>query len=104
MYKITFYEKKTVMKTWDEYKDYVKSIDKENKKEMEEIEALAAIISAIIEQRNNLRITQRELAVRCGMAQSSIARIESMKSVPSIETLLKLMHPLGLSLSVTQVN
>ena len=91
------------MKTWNEYKKYVKNIDAANKEEMENIEAMASIIGSIIEHRNKLGISQRELAKLCGMPQSSIARIESYKTTPSIDTLLKIMKPLGLTLSVCNI-
>lgn len=91
------------MRTWNEYKDYVKSISPENKSSMEEIENLAAIVSSMIEKRNSLGISQRELAAMCGVPQSSVARIESFKTTPKLDTLLKLMHPLGLRLTVAAV-
>ncbi len=89
------------MRTWDDYKEYVKSIDTESKKDMEETESIAAIISAVIEQRNALGISQRELAAICGIPQSSVARIESYKTTPNLNTLLKIMRPLGLKLTVS---
>lgn len=92
------------MKTWNDYKNYVKSIDKANKEEMENIEYMASIINSIIDQRNTLGISQRELAKLCGIPQSSIARIETYKTTPSIDTLLKIMQPLGLTLSVSKRN
>ncbi|MBQ9016140.1 MAG: helix-turn-helix transcriptional regulator [Firmicutes bacterium] len=90
------------MRTWNDYKDYVKSIDPESKKDMEEIEELASIVGAVIKQRNQLGITQRELAALCGIPQSSVARIESFKTTPNIDTLIKIMRPLGLKLTVAQ--
>ena len=92
------------MKTWNDYKKYVKNIDAANKEEMENIECMASIIGSIIEQRNSLGISQRELAELCGMPQSSIARIESYKTTPSIDTLLRIMKPLGLTLYVSQID
>lgn len=89
------------MKTWDDYKKSVKESDPIAKKELEEAENIAAIVGAIIEQRNSLGISQRELATLCGMPQSSVARIESFKTIPNLDTLLKIMRPLGLKLSVT---
>lgn len=89
------------MKTWNDYKEHVKSIDSESKKNMEEIEALSSIVGAMIEQRNALGISQRELAAMCGVPQSSVARIESYKTTPNLDTLLKLFRPLGLSLTVS---
>ena len=69
---------------------------------MEEVEALSSIISAMIRQRNTLGISQRELAAMCGMPQSSVARIESFKTTPNLDTILKIMQPLGLTLAVQQ--
>ncbi|MBR5340788.1 MAG: helix-turn-helix transcriptional regulator [Erysipelotrichaceae bacterium] len=92
------------MKTWNDYKKYVKNIDAANKEEMENIECMASIIGSIIEQRNSLGISQRELAELCGMPQSSVARIESYKTTPSIDTLLRIMKPLGLTLYVSQID
>ena len=90
------------MRTWDDYKTHVKSTTPENKKDIEDIETLATIISAVIEQRNHLGISQRELASRCGIPQSSVARIESFKTTPNLATLLKILRPLGLKLIITK--
>ena len=91
------------MRTWDDYKNYVKGLSDENKKDMETIETTAAIISAIIKQRNELGISQRELAALCDMPQSSIARMETLKTVPNLETVVKVMLKLGLKLAVVTV-
>ncbi len=89
------------MKTWNDYKNYVKSIDPEEKNDIEEIETIAEIIGAVIEQRKSMGLSQRELAEQCGMPQSSVARIESFKTTPNVETLLRIMQPLGLKLTVS---
>lgn len=89
------------MRTWRDYKEHVKAIDPEGKKNIEELENLADIVGALIEQRNQLGITQRELATICGVPQSSVARIESFKTIPNLDTLLKIMQPLGLKLTVS---
>lgn len=90
------------MRTWDDYKEHVKSTDPQNKRDIEQIEEIAAIISAVIQRRNALGISQRELAGICGIPQSSVARIESHKTTPNLDTLLKIMRPLGLTLTVSQ--
>lgn len=90
------------MQTWDEYKTYVKSLCPDSKREMEEIEELSALISAVIRQRNDLGLTQRELAELCGLPQSSVARIETMKTTPKLDTFLKILHPLGLKLTISK--
>ena len=91
------------MRTWDDYKNYVKNIDEKSKKEIEEIEELASIVSAIIEKRNTMGISQRELAKLCGIPQSSVARIEAYKTTPNVDTLIKIMYPLGLKLTVSTI-
>ena len=92
------------MRTWNDYKDYVKKIDPESKKSIEEIEALASIVGAVIEQRNQLGITQRDLADLCGIPQSSVARIESFKTTPNLDTLIKILQPLGLKLTIAEAD
>lgn len=91
------------MKTWDQYKEHVKTVDNTAKKDIEDIENIASIVSAIVQKRNSLGISQRELANLCDMPQSSIARIESMQITPKLDTLLKIMKPLGLGLTVTPI-
>ena len=88
------------MRTWDDYKNHVKEIDDAAKKEIEEMEDLALIVSAIIEKRKAMGLSQRELAELCGIPQSSVARIETCKTTPNVETLIKLLQPLGLKLTV----
>ncbi len=86
---------------WNEYKNQVKQTDPVGKKVIEESEAEAAIISALIHRRSELGLSQRDLATLCGIPQSSVARIESSKTTPRLDTLLKLLGRLGLTLSVT---
>lgn len=88
------------MRTWEDYKNQAKSKSLFLKKEIEEMEMLAEIISRIIERRNELGISQRELAEICGLPHSSVARIESCNVRPKVDTLIKIMQPLGLRLSV----
>lgn len=89
------------MRTWNDYKEHVRTVDPEISKDMEEVEALSQIVKAMVEQRNALGLSQRELAELCGIPQSSVARIESFKTVPNLDTLLKIFQQLGLKLSVT---
>ena len=91
------------MKTWDDYKKHVKAIDPVAKADLENIEELTSIVSSLIAKRTELGISQRDLAAECGLPQSSIARIESFKTTPKLDTLLKMMRPLGLKLKVASV-
>ncbi|MBM6716132.1 helix-turn-helix transcriptional regulator [Gemmiger formicilis] len=89
------------MKTWNDYKDYVKATDSEAKQDLEEIEALSQIVSAMVAQRHTLGLSQRDLAEICGLPQSSVARIESFKTTPNLDTLLKIMNALKLKITIT---
>ena len=88
---------------WNEYKEHVKQTDPVGKEILEEAEAEAAIISAMIKQRAALGISQRELARLCDIPQSSIARIETSKTTPRLDTILKIYRHLGLTLRVASV-
>ncbi|MBO5608843.1 MAG: helix-turn-helix transcriptional regulator [Eubacterium sp.] len=88
---------------WEEYKDQVKSSDKLGKQLIEEAESEAAIISAMINQRASLGLSQRDLAELCNIPQSSVARIESSKTTPRLDTLLKILQQLGLKLTVSPI-
>ncbi|WP_303815540.1 helix-turn-helix domain-containing protein [Acidaminococcus timonensis] len=88
------------MKTWDDYKNHVKAINEEERRNMEEIEEMTAIVSSIIKRRQELGISQRSLAERCGIPQSSVARIETLKTTPKLDTLIKLLQALDLKLQV----
>lgn len=89
------------MRTWNDYKEHVKSVDPDIAKDMDEIENISAIVSAMVEQRTSLGLSQRELASMCGIPQSSVARIESCKTTPNLGTLLNIFQHLGLQLTVS---
>lgn len=91
------------MRTWKDYKNHVKSISEEERRNMEKIEEVSNIVSSIIRRRQELGISQRTLAERCGIPQSSIARIETLKTTPKLDTLVKLMRALNLKLQVASV-
>lgn len=90
------------MRNWNEYKENIKKTDPAAGRDIAEMESIADIVLKMVEQRNALGITQRELAAMCGMPQSSVARIETMQTTPNLDTLLKLLQPLGLKLVVAK--
>ena len=91
------------MRAWNDYKDHVKSIDDANRQEMESIEEISSLITSIIWQRTALGLSQRDLAELCGMPQSSVARFEAFKTMPKLDTLLKITHSLGLKFSLAPI-
>ena len=89
------------IETWEDYQIFVKETDPAAARDMAEMEAAAGIISELIAKRNALGLSQRDLARICDLPQSSIARIESLKSTPRLDTLLKLSQALNLRLTLT---
>lgn len=62
----------------------------------EEDDFVFNIISCLVKRRAELGLTQRQLAEISGIKQSAIARFESFRAVPQLDTLYKLMKPLKL--------
>lgn len=89
------------MKASNSYKEHIKTVDSVIAKDMEKSDDISSIISAMVEQRIAMGLTQRELAIMCGIHQSSIARIESCNTTPNLRTLLNILQHLDLKLTVT---
>lgn len=90
------------MKTWNDYKKYVKTSDSTAGKDITDMEEQAEIVTAIIKRRNELGMSQRDLSALCGIPQSSVARIESFKTSPNLSTLVKILRPLGLKINISK--
>jgi DNA-binding XRE family transcriptional regulator len=71
-----------------------------SQEERARIEFEVSLIGKLIEARESKGITQHELAQMTGVKQSAIARLESMKSTPQIDTLFKILKPLGYTLTI----
>lgn len=66
-------------------------------------EQCARIIDTLIEKRKALGLTQKELADASNLTQSVIARMESKKAVPQLDTLLKVVEALGCDIEIKAV-
>ena len=89
------------MRTWEDYKSYVKASNEADGRMIEEIENVSDIVSVMIRRRQELGMSQRVLAEKCGSPQSSIARIETFKTTPKLDTLVKLMQALNMKLQIS---
>ena len=58
------------------------------------------LIGKMIEAREERGLSQRQLAELVGIKQPAIARLESMKNMPQIDTLLRILKPLGYTLAI----
>jgi DNA-binding XRE family transcriptional regulator len=80
--------------------DYLNDETKVNSAERAQIEFETALIGKLIEAREEKGLSQRDLAELSGVKQPAIARLESMRSTPQIDTLFKILSPLGYTISI----
>ncbi|MCL1866549.1 MAG: helix-turn-helix transcriptional regulator [Oscillospiraceae bacterium] len=68
--------------------------------QIRECDLRVAIISELIKARNEKNISQRELEQLSGVKQPIISRMESGTNNPQLDTVLKVLAPLGKTLYV----
>ncbi len=81
---------------WSKFKDSLEL----SKEELAQIDLKVELMGKIIEIRKQLGLTQAEFAKRCNIKQEYLARIERSKTAPQIDTLLKILVPLGYKLDI----
>ena len=86
-------------KSWNEFEKELNITPEEEAQINFEIE----LIKAEIEARKNKKITQEQLSKMTGINQPSIARIENRLHSPTVNTLIKLLYPLGYTLTIRQI-
>lgn len=84
--------------------DYMNDETRVSPEERQRINFQVELIGKIIETREQKGYSQRDLAKLSGVKQPAIARLESMKSTPQIDTVLKLLAPLGYTLTVVPID
>ncbi len=89
---------KTLGKSWDEVRGELFTPE-----EIKESDLRVALISEIIEARNEKGISQKKLEELSGVKQPVIARLETGKTSPSLSTLLKILEPLGKTLAIVPI-
>ena len=85
------------------FSDYMNDESRVRKAEKAQIEFETALIRKLVEAREAKGLSQRDLAELSGVKQPAIARLESMKSTPQIDTLFKVLSPLGYTLSIVPI-
>lgn len=85
---------------WSTFKD---SLDL-SKEDLFEIDLRVQLMGKLIEIRKELGLTQAEFAKRCNIKQEYLARIERSKTAPQIDTLLKILVPLGYKLDIVPLS
>ena len=88
------------MKKYKNFDEMFNDNDYVSEEDREIINLEVKLIGKMIEAREKQGLTQRDLAKISGVKQPSIARIESLRSTPQLDTLLKVLIPLGYSLEI----
>ena len=87
-----------MVRTWDQSRHEITSI---RDVEKQEILQMAQLVARIIERRQALGLTQKQLAERAGLKQAAVARLESATTLPRVDTLLRVSNSLNMQLSLT---
>ncbi len=86
--------------TWEEVRKKLNITPEQE----EEIRIESEIIEAIIEARENRKMTQMEISRKSGLTQSAIARVERGIHSPTMQTIIKYLHAIGYTLKVVPTN
>ena len=68
--------------------------------EKDEIELKIEFAGKLVEARERKGISQKRLAEMAGLKQPAIARLERMNTSPKLDTLFKVLKPLGYTLAI----
>lgn len=72
--------------------------------ELAESNLRVALIGELIKARQEKGITQKELEKMSGVKQPVIARMETGSTSPQLDTILKILAPLGKTLAVVPIS
>ncbi len=92
--------KKNRFRIWDNEFD----VQHFTPEEITESDLETELIMALIDARENQGISQRSLEAMSGVKQPTIARIERGVNSPTIETVVKLLTPLGKKLAIVPMS
>lgn len=85
---------KTIDDLWEELKatdEYAESV-------INTSQMISQIINSLIKARLDLGLTQEQLAQKVSMKQSAIARLESLRTVPKLDTVINIANALGVKI------
>jgi len=86
--------------------EWTKALEKElyTPEEIEENTLQAQLLCDIISIRQEQGMSQRDLEALSGITQSAIARMESGAASPTLDTLFKVLVPLGKTLAIVPIS
>lgn len=86
--------------TWDEFEKELNFTPEEEA----EIQFEMSLIDAEIALRKKKKMTQEDLSNKSGIKQSALARIEGKKHSPRVNTLIKLLAPMGYTIKIVPID
>jgi transcriptional regulator with XRE-family HTH domain len=95
------------MKNINSVKEIINDIEKNDEllsKWRKHYELEEEIIAKMVEVRKIKSISQKELAEKCGLKQSAIARIEKRVNSPQLDTIIRVSDALGLKIEFIDNN
>lgn len=82
----------------DKMLENIKSKNENSKRTIESAENTIKIINKIEKARIDLGMTQRDLADKCGIKQPALARIETCKVIPKLNTIISIAKAVGVEI------
>ena len=83
---------------WRDFRDTMELSSEEE----EMINLEKSLITAVVNAREESGLTQKQLSELCGVKQPVIARLESAAHSPQINSIIKILKPLGYTLAVVK--
>ena len=90
---------KTKFRTWEDVRKNLQLTPEEE----EQIRFEEELIETTIKVRENSNLTQQALSEKSGVKQPCIAKLENLDRVPQTTTLIKLLYPMGYTLSIVPI-
>lgn len=91
-------QKSAIGRSWEDFEKDIYTAE-----EIRESDLRVSLISEFIRARDELGISQKKLEELSGVKQPIIARMEKGYSNPQIETVLKLLAPMGKTLAIVPI-
>ncbi len=91
-------QESAIGRSWEEFEKDIYTAE-----EIRESDLRVSLISEFIRARDELGISQKKLEELSGVKQPIIARMEKGYSNPQMETVLKLLAPMGKTLAIVPI-
>lgn len=92
------------MKASNKFSDFYNDDANVSPAERAKIEFEVELIGKLIAAREAKGLTQQQLAEAAGVKQSAVARLETLKATPQIDTLFKVLTPMGFKLTIVPID